>query len=356
MSFLGEDFIKDLVKSPRTINAMAMVETYEIVIKNFTTAINDLNSLLSAPESIEVGKRIIKELQNSLIAPKNILVGHLKKISEIEEDEQRLMDISYGMSKITLDKPLQPSTSQAGTSSSFKQWDKEIQEPAKSEKPKEKPMPNNTPTFNGNRNENVEEWLFIVKLNLRLANIPKEKWLVIAAGYVKNGPLQLLKKTIMEARSWDDFESEIVKVFGLRNMEKSIIEKLKTMKMQHFNSFEDYVNRYLNMLQGVKISDLDQLMNFTNGLPEKMQIEIGLKECKTVHEAIACARVVDSVINRDNNRLEAKTNYVQKFIPKKGKFLKKGKNNNYNKNGPKNNNNKAQSNQQNATKEVTCYK
>ena len=42
----------------------------------------------------------------------------------------------------------------------------------------------NTPKFHGNNGEDVEDWIYKIELNLKLANIPNQLWLDHISNYV----------------------------------------------------------------------------------------------------------------------------------------------------------------------------
>jgi hypothetical protein len=118
------------------------------------------------------------------------------------------------------------------------------------------------------------------------SNILVEKRLVIAAGYLKQGPLHTIRKFIMENKSWDSFKHELVNLFGIKGLEHKYKDCMATINFSDFGCAEDYINKFMFYLQEVKISDSDAFYYFKRGLPEKYRLAFVGSNVRSVQEAV----------------------------------------------------------------------
>jgi hypothetical protein len=165
-------------------------------------------------------------------------------------------------------------------------------------------------TFSGKRGESLDEWLFLLKSSFKASNIPVEKRLVIAAGYLKQGPLHTIRKFIIEDKSWDSFEQELVKLFGIKGQEHKYKDCMATINFSDFGCAEDYINKFMFYLQEVKISDSDAFYYFKRGLPEKYRLAFVGSNVRSVQEAVELLRAMAEESNRDNAKVDVKSNYA----------------------------------------------
>ena len=193
--------------------------------------------------------------------------------------------------------------------------------------PKQLKLDPNTPKFHGNPNEDVDDWLYKIRINLDVANIPEERFLDLIINFVlgKAGVfVRRLRESFAERRQrlfWQDFKDAMTKRYRPIDHARKIRNQLIHLKQtSSFNEYVDHFQNLCNQLEPTDLSEAEKLHYFTEGLHAGARFQIISKKIQSVDEAILIAaefescntnrHVVDKinvikVANKQNNRYKA---------------------------------------------------
>lgn len=98
------------------------------------------------------------------------------------------------------------------------------------------------PTYSGEMNENLQQWITVITNNISLLNIPEEKQLLVITNHVKGSALQLylnyLNDNSFDNKSLEGFLAILYKSQNFANRKASI--KTKLLNLRHTLDFEGF--------------------------------------------------------------------------------------------------------------------
>ena len=164
------------------------------------------------------------------------------------------------------------------------------------EKPKqsferEKTLNSTQKTFAGKTSENVEQWVQTINLNMKAANVPELRQLVIAAGYLNDAALQFYQKEITADPKllWKDFEKSLIKHFRPANYQDVLLNKLNELTQK--SNFSKYIEQFTIMVnQTENLPDHVKKYMFIKGLNENIAANVNFRRPNSLIEAIQLAK------------------------------------------------------------------
>ena len=126
-----------------------------------------------------------------------------------------------------------------------------------------------TPKFTGSSKEDVENWLFKIEQSFNKALIGYTDRLVETIPFVGDYPFDLLRKHIMEHRSWKDYETTLRKTFSKAHKSEKFRTELINLKHKDNATIEVYNMKFLKLtfhLESMSVED--KLFYYMNGLKD----------------------------------------------------------------------------------------
>ena len=102
-------------------------------------------------------------------------------------------------------------------------------------------------TFSGKENENVEDWLSLLEVNFKVNEIPTEKWVLIAATYLRESALKLYigKSSTPVVSTWKLFSEFLKDNYSTKNYKNILLEKLKFLRQRGL--LRTYIDQFLEI-------------------------------------------------------------------------------------------------------------
>ena len=164
----------------------------------------------------------------------------------------------------------------------------------------------NTPKFYGNQNEDVDDWLYKIKINLEIALIPEDKYLDFITNYCLSKAGVFLRR-IRESYSakfkkltWNELRENFIKRYRPIDHVRRIRNQL--MSVKHTNSFNEYVDNFqhlMNQLEPNELSNREKLHYFIEGLQNDAKFQIISRQINSLDEAILIASELESCKSRN---------------------------------------------------------
>ena len=153
-----------------------------------------------------------------------------------------------------------------------------------------------TPVFRSKQDEDIETWLYKIETALMFANVPVSLWLFAVANYVEGTAFEMVMAARTEKKDWPYLKSQLISTFRATFKDFNLRSKLLSLK--DTGSYEKYLHdfRYLsNQIPKNAMPDNDRLTCFMQGLRPQTRVELFLKKCTTLEEAILIASTMESV-------------------------------------------------------------
>ena len=161
-----------------------------------------------------------------------------------------------------------------------------------------------TPKFLG-KDDDVENWIFKVELSLKVSKFPKNEWLERMANYVLGDGSDILKASIMNHESWEDFKSKMITRFKPAFKDFKLQQQFNQLKDQ--GNFLLYLNKFRNLaiqIPTTVIPEPQRLNIFINGCRPKIQADIFSRKITTLEQAIELATTLEVIANTSSIRDE----------------------------------------------------
>ena len=113
----------------------------------------------------------------------------------------------------------------------------------------------NTPKFHGNHNEDVDDWLYKIKINLIIASIPEDRYLDFLTNYCisKAGVyLRRLRESYSEQRkilTWNELRAHFIKRYRPVDHIRRVRNQLISVKQN--NSVQDYIDNFMSLVNQI---------------------------------------------------------------------------------------------------------
>ena len=162
-------------------------------------------------------------------------------------------------------------------------------------------MDPNTPKFHGNVNEDVDDWLYKVKINLDIAAIPAHLYCDFITNYCVGKAGVFLRRlrehysSQFQKLTWSELHAAFIKRYRPIDHTRRIRNQL--MQMRQGNDFHAYVDQFqqlLNQLEPDELSEQEKLHYFTEGLHSETKFQIISRKVRTLDSAILIASEFDS--------------------------------------------------------------
>jgi hypothetical protein len=185
--------------------------------------------------------------------------------------------------------------------------------------PKEKNINSTQRTFSGKVNENVNQWLMQMNLNLKSANVPDERKLIVAVGYLLDGALQFFESEQRKGFiTWNTFQKALKERFQPANYQTILYNKLNSLKQtgalnKHLEQFDYLMNQTEDIPEHIKVT------LFTKSLSKDISENVEYRRPKNVAEAIQLAIDYNNSFKKDEvevNAMRAKKNNSNKQVSK----------------------------------------
>ena len=214
------------------------------------------------------------------------------KLPEPHTDELRPNPFSGMYEKIEYD------ARNPGTLTHIFKHDKDIPFPRENKILK---LDTNTPKFHGNVNEDVDDWLYKVKINLDIAQIPSDKYFDYLTNYCvsKAGTFMRRLRESFDQKftvlSWPTFRESFIKRYRPFDHVRRIRNQLIQLRQGNdFNSYVDNFQHLLNQVDTKEFSPQEKLHYFTEGLHPDTRFQVVSNRCTSVDHAILIAAEFDS--------------------------------------------------------------
>jgi hypothetical protein len=124
--------------------------------------------------------------------------------------------------------------------------------------PNPKPMNSNQPTFSRIDEDNIDIWLRTTELNLTLAHIPVNEWVLTAITYIRgSAAIYANRFDLSRINNWKSFCDVMSVRYKPQNKQEESIQKLRNLKQT--GSITNYIDKFLLLAQQV-IQDVGQYM------------------------------------------------------------------------------------------------
>jgi len=239
------------------------------------------------------------------------------------------------------------------------------------------------PIFHGKTNESVTAWLIQVETMLSIQGITTEATKIQYAtlGFRDAALSWWLQKKISAGtgaepyNAWALFITGIKAAFQPVNFQQYL--RIQLRKLKQTGSVQDYTTRFLNLMGQIEdMSDVDQVIQYTEGLKSATQMEVAYNSPATLEDAIDRATRYDRAMwgkaSNNNNNSRSRPNNNNNHhrpspkddggpIPMDLSYLGENKGNrsrnrtNYQRNKYNNNNNRSNNNNNNNYKSNNNY-
>jgi hypothetical protein len=172
--------------------------------------------------------------------------------------------------------------------------------------------------YTGNRNVNVETWLFEMNQYLDITSVTKSSQRIsVASSYFKESALQWWVNQCHHAFSpidswtWQQFTTAVRDRFQPLAASRTARAQLRNLRQANM-SVSDYSHKFLQIVQLITdMSEVDQTELFIYGLRNHLSREVDMKEPRTLQEAMTMAQKVETLL--DNHRSHFSPNEPRSF-------------------------------------------
>lgn len=196
----------------------------------------------------------------------------------------------------------------------------------------------NTPIYHGRISENVEKWIVLININLRIAGVPENMKLYAITNYVKEIALNTLlmyqKTTNEEDRNINDFYKLLLQSKNAIARKSEI--KIKIANLKQTGNFDKYMRKFEELAFESNLREEDLIKFFIQGLKQRTKFELQVREPKTLSEAYSIAIKFEQIESEAYNGQDekhkafvAKSKYNQKSKQSNVKCMKCGKQGHY---------------------------
>ena len=176
-------------------------------------------------------------------------------------------------------------------------------------------------TYEGDKTEDLDTWLFQVREHLELATIPEDARVAYAASLLR-GNAALWWREACEANrrpgDWDAFCRDMRGQFRPEDFGRRGRDELATMKQYARESVADFVYRFrATCLRVPDLSEPEKLDRFVRALVQEIRLQVELRGPANFHEAAMFAERADAVITRvaGHNPQKTAQQQKQKWVP-----------------------------------------
>ncbi len=159
----------------------------------------------------------------------------------------------------------------------------------------------NTPKFDGNHNEDVDDWLYKIKKNLNIASIPEDRYLDFLTNYCisKAGIyLRRLRESYTEQRkirTWNELRANFIKRYRPVDHIRRVRNQLMSLKQN--NSVQDYIDNFMSLVNQIgkhELTKKETLNYFVEGLQNDAKFQIHSRKIEELDDAILIASELES--------------------------------------------------------------
>ena len=151
------------------------------------------------------------------------------------------------------------------------------------------------PKLSASRDENVEDWFFIIERFAKRAGIPNEKLLDTVSPLIRGNALQIVKNQAREIdglKNWARFKQTIRELLDLLNQQLKLRVQLKNL--QAGSNFNDFVYKFRSIAnQIINMPETEIMYVFLEALQPRTKAEVLAKEAKTLKDAIKYASIYE---------------------------------------------------------------
>ncbi|OWZ17101.1 LOW QUALITY PROTEIN: Pol Polyprotein [Phytophthora megakarya] len=150
-------------------------------------------------------------------------------------------------------------------------------------------VPNNLSKFTGKRGEDVREWLFQIENACRINGIQVEGASARLSGIAGSAMEKPASSTTRsEEDTWENFREHVPQHFESSNYQAALREKL--LQFKQTADIETYNGEYSALIFRVEgMSELDQVLNYANGLKPRTRAYVKLENPATLSAAMDLA-------------------------------------------------------------------
>lgn len=191
-------------------------------------------------------------------------------------------------------------------------------------------VPTNLPKFNGQRDEDVRQWLFQVENTCRIhSHIVCDENTVLPsiAGTAMEGSasgwfLHWASTIPNEDQTWKTFTSAALAHFEASNYQANMRQRLRGLKQ--VNNIEEYNGKYSEMIFRIEnMSDIDQISNYCAGLKPKTRAYVQIEDPGTLSEAMDFATRFEMAHFSNDNQHERKVSIIKNNAFGKKQYVEK---------------------------------
>ena len=176
-------------------------------------------------------------------------------------------------------------------------------------------------------NEDIDDWLYKIRINLDIASIPELRYLDFITNYCisKAGIfLRRLRESHEnkdEVLTWAKFKTAMITRYRPVDHSRRIRNQLMTLKQT--GKYNDYVDTFQNLCNQIdtnELSEKEKLHYFIEGLQKEAKFQIISRKIKDIDDAILIAAELESCNSKHESVFQAthKQAYNAKF--KKNNF------------------------------------
>lgn len=152
--------------------------------------------------------------------------------------------------------------------------------------------------FTGSRRENVDDWIFTMRLYLITKGVPADLQTVTAASFLVGDALRwfqaLTVRTGQLSINFNEFETGLRAQFAPINESRNARDKLANLVQER--SVRSYIQEFQRLcLRITDMSEAEKLDRFLRGLKRHVRVEVELREPHTFDEAARMAERVDVI-------------------------------------------------------------
>jgi hypothetical protein len=167
----------------------------------------------------------------------------------------------------------------------------------------------NPSNFEGNREINVDAWLFEMLQYLNACGVSEDQRVTVASSYLKKGALQWwFNQSSLPAASrpktWEAFATGIRTRFQPVAASRVARAQLRTLRQDKM-SIAEYCNKFNSIMNLIPdMAEADQIEAFTLGLRYSLQRDLAILDPTTLNDAMIKAQKMESItsINAESRR------------------------------------------------------
>jgi len=182
-------------------------------------------------------------------------------------------------------------------------------------------MNSSQPQFNGNKSENINDWINITTTNLTNAHIPLTEWVSLASSYLRTNALQMYNVLRVTNPTWNQFIEALKTEFLPPNYAIIVYDQLRNLTYK--SDIQEYNSKFNYLISQIQFDEeIFKTLIYRDNCAEDTKNHLAYKNPKTLKEAQQLAiafethlkkKTYDPTISSFNITQKSHTNKYDKF-------------------------------------------